>query len=110
MIYPDLRHARIVITSLAPLEWMIIWLSRYIPVPIKNASIRIVVEIAFALCIIGPWFVQVVIYQSIGGIRIPGKDHFFLGLTIIEHGVGIGILYRIAFERRKKERERRTPE
>lgn len=101
----DLTNARLLIVPLALLEWLIIWLSRYIAVPIKKAPIRVLIQVAFAISIFGVWFFQGAIYQSVGGVRILGKDHFFMGLTLVEHSIGIGLIYRIAFERRKNEQE-----
>ena len=88
----------------AALEWFIIWLIRYLPTRIKNSVIRVLVQIAFGGSIFGVWLVQGTLYQSMTGVRILKNDHFFMGLTIIEHVVGVCLLYRIAFERRKKER------
>lgn len=104
---PDITSGRLLILPLALLEWLIIWLSRYIPVPIRNGPIRVLTQIAFGISVFGVWFCQGAIYQSIGGVRILGKDHFFMGLTLVEHGIGIGLMYRVAFERRKIEQENR---
>ncbi len=107
MTNPDLTVARLAVLPLALLEWLVIWLNRYIPVPIRNAPIRVLVQAVAGILVVTPWFFQTSIYRSISGVRVLGKDHFFMALTVTEHAVALGIMYRIAFERRKREQRDR---
>lgn len=107
MSTPDLTKARLMVASLAPLQWLIIWLLHYLPVPAKNPVTKIFIPTLLGLGVFGLWSFQITLYSSIGGVRIPGKERFFMGLTFAEYGVVIGLLCIIAFERRKRELEAR---
>ncbi len=94
--------ARLVLLPFAVLEWSAVWLLRYVPSPIKNPPTRLLIQLAFGVGILGPWFVEATLYSSMTGIHILKNDDFFFGLTVAQHLVAVIILLRVAYERRRK--------
>jgi len=101
----SITGARLAVLPFAALIWLIIWSLRFLPTPIKNPLKRIIIQIFLVVTLGGSVIAQMLLYQSLSGIRVLKNDRFFTVAVSMEAIIGICFGFASAFERRRKEKE-----
>jgi len=94
----------------AALIWLITWSLRFLPTPIKDPLKRLTIQIFLGATSGGSVIAQMLLYQSLSGIRVLKNDRFFSVAVSMEGIIAICLLFASAFERRRKEKEARRSE
>lgn len=107
MIGASNTTARLYVLLLAPLQWVLVWSVRFLPVPIKNLLIRTVIMLIAIVGVVGVWFAQVTLYRSMTGIYAVKGDNFLFGVTVSDYVISLGVLFIAAAQLRRKGSGRR---
>ena len=99
-------HARSIILSLAPVQWLLMWCFRYanlIPVsrPLKAALGGLII----ATAVLGTLELQTRLYRLVTGIAVPAHDNYFFAIFIGEGIVSLCVIFLIAFDLRRRGQE-----
>jgi len=94
----------LVVLPIVVLEWLVSWLLRYVPAPIKNPLIRVPAQIAIGGAIGGLAIAQLRVYQLAAGFDALRGPNRFLAAFVIGQGIALGIGFQGAWQRRKRDR------
>ena len=94
----------LVVLPIVVLEWLVAWLVRYVPVPIRNPLIRVAVQLGFGGGGGGLALAQLRVYQLAAGWDALRGPNRFLAAFVIVQGIGLCVVFQGAWRRRKRER------
>jgi len=100
----DIMKARAVLLLLTTVQGLLVWYLSFVPYPIKNALIRLGTALTLLVGWFVIWIVQLFQYQSMTGIRVVERDHFFMGVMFSQMIVCMAILVSVALVWRRKEK------
>jgi hypothetical protein len=101
----SILEARLAMLPFAALLWVECWSIRFLPIPLKNPLIRVIVQVTLAALVVGNIWGQMSVYRSLSGIRGNlNDDNVFFALFLGEFVIGLCLIFSSAFELRRKVR------
>jgi hypothetical protein len=74
----------------AGIQWALTWTLRYLPVPMKNSLLRLLVQLTLSLVFVGIWITQIKVYMWVAGLA--SGDNVIVAVLIAENVIGFGLI------------------
>jgi hypothetical protein len=97
-----MMNAQFAMLPFAAFQWVIAWSLRYVPIPIKNPVIRMVIILMTQMALLGSLVAQIKTYHAMTGINALANNRFIFTVIAPQCLIGLGILFHGAYTRRKK--------